>query len=686
MKADPDAIPTLQSLAIGPVALEALRPVIQRVSRLACAVFGAELADGLLFDGDRTWRADGGEHWRAPVDLLTRRDRNVVWIPDLAGDARFAGDPALAGLHGYAGMAIRLETGVQIGALSVFCATPLAYDARLAALLRDLADDVGEACDRARQARQAAEGSADLAHTLKRLETSDQRLKLALQMAEIHVYDVDFCARTIETDGVPSDLHDPAMSFDDLTGLQLTLMDPRDHAKVRAAYQHHFDTGAPCAYEFRANPTDGRETWVSAITKLTRDENGRVLRAIGAMQDITERKLAERSLLQAKEEAEGANRAKSHFLATMSHEIRTPLNGVLGMAQAMEADELNPTQRQRVQVIRESGETLLAILNDMLDLSKIEAGKLELEEVEFDLDEIARGARATFTVLAQKRGLACHLDAGAARGVYRGDPARLRQALHHLISNALKFTEAGEIRVTASYDGRELAMTVADTGIGMSPAVMAGLFSKFSQADTSTTRRFGGAGLGLALCKQLADLMGGSISATSQEGKGSTFVFRAPMARVGDARPRRPAESGPAGETGRLALRVLAAEDNGVNQLVIRTLLQQIGIAPVIVENGELAVEAWKGGDWDLILMDVQMPVMDGPTAVRAIRALEAKTGRRRTPIIALTANVMRHQVAEYAACGMDGCVAKPIDATKLFEALQAALDADAADAEACAA
>jgi CheY-like chemotaxis protein len=227
---------------------------------------------------------------------------------------------------------------------------------------------------------------------------------------------------------------------------------------------------------------------------------------------------------------------------------------------------------------------------------------------------------------------------------------------------------------------------VADTGIGMSPAVMARLFSKFSQADTSTTRRFGGAGLGLALCKQLADLMGGSISATSQEGKGSTFVFRAPMARVGDARPRCPAKPGPAGETGRLALRVLAAEDNGVNQLVIRTLLQQIGVTPVIVENGRLAVEAWESGDWDVILMDVQMPVMDGPTAVRAIRALEAKTGCRRTPIIALTANVMRHQVAEYAACGMDGCVAKPIDATKLFEALQAALDAGAADAEACAA
>jgi signal transduction histidine kinase/ActR/RegA family two-component response regulator len=375
--------------------------------------------------------------------------------------------------------------------------------------------------------------------------------------------------------------------------------------------------------------------------------------------------------------AESANEAKSAFLATMSHEIRTPLNGVLGMAQAMAVEVLSPVQRERLDIIDQSGKALLAILNDILDLSKIEAGKLELEEIEFDLGDVARGAHSAFTALANKKGLSFALDIDRARGVYRGDPTRLRQILYNLISNALKFTEHGEIRVIAARLDGGLRFTVADTGMGIPDEALAKLFGKFDQVDASTTRRFGGTGLGLAICLQLSRLMGGTIEVESELGRGSTFTVILPMPRVGEASPATPLPSPPDVQPADSAagLRVLAAEDNTVNQLVLKTLLHQIGVEPVVVGDGAAALEAWEAGHWDAILMDVQMPVMDGPTATRRIREREAETGRRRTPIIALTANAMSHHVADYLAAGMDAHVAKPIEAGRLFQALQAAID-----------
>ena len=367
--------------------------------------------------------------------------------------------------------------------------------------------------------------------------------------------------------------------------------------------------------------------------------------------------------------AESANAAKSTFLATMSHEIRTPLNGVLGMAQAMAGDELSDRQRDRLSVIHRSGEALLAILNDVLDLSKIEAGKLELEQLEFELAEVARGAYSAFTALANKKGLSFALDIEDARGRYMGDPTRLRQILYNLISNALKFTEQGEIRVTALREGDMLQLSVRDTGVGIPPESLSKLFAKFDQLDSSTTRRFGGTGLGLAICRELAELMGGEISVISDLGLGSTFILRAPLPWAGEEEA-----VGTVAETmnvqPEIALRVLAAEDNAVNQLVLKTLLHQMGVDPTVVENGKEAVAAWEEGDWDVILMDIQMPVMDGLTATAAIRNLEADTGRPRTPIVALTANAMSHQVEQYIIAGMDGHVAKPIQAAELFAAL----------------
>lgn len=381
------------------------------------------------------------------------------------------------------------------------------------------------------------------------------------------------------------------------------------------------------------------------------------------------------------EAAEAANAAKSAFLAGMSHEIRTPLNGVLGMAQAMAADTLTPLQRDRLDVIRQSGEALLAILNDVLDLSKIEAGRLDIEQIDFDIEDIARGAHAAFTALANAKGLSFDLHvAPEARGAYRGDPIRLRQILYNLLSNALKFTEAGEVRVKVDRDAEgALRLVVADTGCGIDPERMKELFAPFVQADASTTRRFGGTGLGLAICRHLAEAMGGRIAVESIVGEGSRFTVVLPLPQ---GETPTAAEADPA-EPPLPAMRVLAAEDNTVNQLVLRTLLHQIGVEPVLVGDGAAAIEAWRREAWDVILMDVQMPVMDGPTAAALIRREEIETNRPRTPILALTANAMSHQIAEYLAAGMDGHVGKPIEIGRLYAALAAAVEPNVREAAA---
>lgn len=372
-------------------------------------------------------------------------------------------------------------------------------------------------------------------------------------------------------------------------------------------------------------------------------------------------------------EAQRANDAKREFLANVSHEIRTPLNGVLGMAQAMAGDDLSPIQAERLQIVRRSGAALQVLLNDVLDLSKIESGRLELDICGFNLAETLVEAAEPFLASARAKGLDLRVEAGDVDAMFEGDPNRIRQIVANLVSNAVKFTERGAVVVEARRGADGVVVQVRDTGIGMSLDSTRRIFDRFAQAEAGTAARYGGTGLGLSICRDLAGLMNGSIDVESCPGQGSCFTLALPLPD-GPARqsPPTPAPSEPA----RLGdLRVLVAEDNPTNQLVLRHLLAALGdISVTVVDNGAAALEAYEREPWDLVLMDINMPVLDGVAATVEIRSREAARDRARTPILALTANAMSHQVQAYLAAGLDGVVAKPVDAAALVAAMSRAL------------
>jgi signal transduction histidine kinase/CheY-like chemotaxis protein len=402
-----------------------------------------------------------------------------------------------------------------------------------------------------------------------------------------------------------------------------------------------------------------------------RDEIATLSQAFNRMTGEIRRR--EAALEAARHVAESANRAKNDFLANMSHEIRTPLNGILGMAQVIRREAGDPEQQGRAKVIQDSGETLLAILNSILDLSKIEAGQLEVELSQFELAPAVRATVEPYAALARDKGLGFQLEIDPAVGdACTGDPLRVRQVLANLLSNAVKFTSVGRVEVSVQRCGDTVSFRVRDTGPGVAPDQLEHIFERFAQADSSATRSFGGAGLGLSICRELVQVMGGRMRRESALGEGSTFGFEVPLPPCAVAEPAQ-APAGPENGEPR-AVRILAAEDNATNAVILRALLEPADVELQIVEDGAQAVEAFAGQPYDVVLMDIQMPNMNGVDAARAIRSAEAAGGRPRTPILAVTANVMDQQVAEYFAAGMNGVVSKPIQAETLFAAIDAAL------------
>lgn len=414
---------------------------------------------------------------------------------------------------------------------------------------------------------------------------------------------------------------------------------------------------------------EARPDEIGVLARGLRDERLKVQDVLASLEE----RVAVRT-----EELQRANEEKSRFLANMSHELRTPLNGVIAIAESLAQEQVSERGRELAGLISSSGRLLEQVLSDVLDFSKIEAGEIHLTDEVFDLAGVVGAITELHRASAQVKGLDFTVAIEPAiMGTYRGDPVRLTQVLSNLLSNAVKFTETGGVGLNIGRSDRGLRFEVRDSGIGFGQDVAARLFRRFEQADASIRRRFGGTGLGLAICRSLVERMGGEIRAESEPGQGSRFIFDLPL--VAAEASVEAVEPGDRATTRSETLRVLLAEDHPTNQKVVQLILNSVGVEPVIVENGALALERLKAEVFDVILMDMQMPELDGLSAVEQWRAIELQEGRARTPVIMLTANALDEHVAASRIAGADDHLAKPIRAADLIAAIEAQIMAGSA-------
>lgn len=511
----------------------------------------------------------------------------------------------------------------------------------------------------------------------RKLSENQERLELALEAGEHGFWDWNLEDNTTYFSPVyytmlGYDVNELPMNFDTFD----YLIHKDDKLRVMPLIEESIKKGTTYEQEFRLLCKDGNYRWIVGKGKsYFKDRSGKPYRAVGIHQDIHHRKLLEAELISAKEQAETASKAKSQFLANMSHEIRTPLNGVIGFTELLKNTNLSALQRQYVENANVSGHTLLGIINDILDFSKIEAGMMELEFVKTDMMELFSGCIGIVQYSAEKKNLnlLSRMDPHLPRYAFV-DPVRLKQVLTNLLGNAVKFTEQGQVELRVDFqpvnsDSGRFTVSIRDTGIGISEKQKSKLFKAFSQADDSTTRKFGGTGLGLIISQMIVEKMGSHIRFSSEEGQGSIFSFEFVAKISGDVVGEHTMLSvrDSLGEKIPQGLKVLIAEDVGMNMFLIKSLLVEMipGIEVIEATNGQEAVDAHRRILPDLILMDVQMPILDGLEATEAIRIWEKNTGKH-TPIIALTAGALKEEMEACYSRGMDGFITKPIDTGKL--------------------
>jgi signal transduction histidine kinase/ActR/RegA family two-component response regulator len=497
------------------------------------------------------------------------------------------------------------------------------------------------------------------------------------QLARIGSWRVDLKNDTIYWSGMTRQIHEVNADFQpDLATAIAFYKEGENRERIRALVEHAISTGAEWNEQLKIVTAKGCEIWVAAMGR-PEFENGECVALFGTIQDIDAQVQINLQLQQAKEQAEAGTRARSEFLANMSHEIRTPMNGVVGMLQALESSPLNDEQQRQLGVAKSSANALLGLLNDILDFSKVEAGKLELEALDFDILALFKDTMAAMEPLAQNKGLDFTLETGGLAAKWLcGDAGRIRQILNNLIGNAIKFTEAGFVKVSLEIreQGNKYRVfcQVKDSGIGIDTNSASNLFDAFEQADSSTTRHFGGSGLGLAIVKQLSQLMHGDVFVDGQLGEGSVFSFELELTAARALHS--PEELKTRNESEQVTgIKVLLVEDNKVNQLVAEQLFTLLGLETEIVENGQQALDRLKRAapdEFSIIFMDCQMPVMDGYEATRQIRDGLAGESCRNARIIAMTANAMQGDRERCIDAGMDEYLSKPINMDELGELL----------------
>ena len=506
-----------------------------------------------------------------------------------------------------------------------------------------------------------------LAEARREAEVNARRLKLALNAADAGVYEIDHVQKTFWASPEFEKLvGKTAAGYEEAQTLQFPRFHEDDLEHVRGAFRDIRDgKRAPGeAFEARALTPNGQQRWIRVFHHLSTDRKGRWLRGVGLVQDFDQRKRQELELMAAQRAAQSANEAKAAFLANMSHEIRTPMNGVMGVLHLLKSEALSADGRRMLDEALSCGHMLAELLNDVIDFSKIEAGHLEMAPEPVAPKALIEGVARLLRPQAEAKNLKLVVEAPDDLGWVISDPVRLRQGLFNLIGNAVKFTLKGQVTVRAALRhgeaGPMLRLEIADTGVGIPEAVQPRIFQRFDQGDASTTRKFGGSGLGLSITQRLARMMGGDVGFASTEGVGSVFWMEVLAPRT-EAAPIVEEST----EDWLNGLRVLVVEDNPTNRMIATKLLQNLGADVETAADGLLGVEAAARGAFDLILMDVQMPGIDGLEAARRIRALGGAAAA--TPIVALTANVLAHQRRSYLDAGMDGVVGKPISPAALL-------------------